>query len=122
MRPGGWAFQYANDYYPDVDDTAVVVMALDRLDRQKYREAIEREPEVVKEVTTSEKWLAEIHQDEELASVKAKVEEILAEREAWERRVSIRMVSLRLSGIYGGIFRSATMPAGNGWRKSTALW
>ncbi len=25
MRPGGWAFQYANPYYPDVDDTAVVV-------------------------------------------------------------------------------------------------
>ena len=27
-------------------------------------------------------------------------------RKAWDRRVSIRMVSLRLSGIYGGIFRS----------------
>ena len=27
-------------------------------------------------------------------------------RKAWERRVSIRMVSLKLSGIYGGIFRS----------------
>jgi squalene-hopene/tetraprenyl-beta-curcumene cyclase len=30
VRPGGWAFQYANDYYPDLDDTAVVAMALDR--------------------------------------------------------------------------------------------
>jgi squalene-hopene/tetraprenyl-beta-curcumene cyclase len=30
LRPGGWAFQYANPHYPDVDDTAVVVMALDR--------------------------------------------------------------------------------------------
>ena len=28
LRPGGWAFQYWNDYYPDVDDTALVVMAL----------------------------------------------------------------------------------------------
>ncbi len=27
-------------------------------------------------------------------------------RKAWERRVSIRMVSLKLSGIYGGIFRT----------------
>ena len=27
-------------------------------------------------------------------------------RKAWERRVSIRMVALRLTGIYGGIFRS----------------
>jgi squalene-hopene/tetraprenyl-beta-curcumene cyclase len=31
LRPGGWAFQYANAYYPDVDDTAVVATAMDRL-------------------------------------------------------------------------------------------
>jgi len=30
VRPGGWAFQYGNAYYPDVDDTSVVVMAMDR--------------------------------------------------------------------------------------------
>jgi squalene-hopene/tetraprenyl-beta-curcumene cyclase len=30
VRPGGWAFQYGNDHYPDLDDTAVVVMAMDR--------------------------------------------------------------------------------------------
>ena len=42
VRPGGWAFQYWNDYYPDVDDTAVVVMALHRANPEKYREAIER--------------------------------------------------------------------------------
>ena len=30
VRPGGWAFQYNNDYYPDLDDTAVVVMTMDR--------------------------------------------------------------------------------------------
>jgi len=34
VRPGGWAFQYNNDYYPDLDDTAVVVMAMDRAQRQ----------------------------------------------------------------------------------------
>ncbi len=28
--PGGWAFQYANPHYPDLDDTAVVVLAMDR--------------------------------------------------------------------------------------------
>jgi squalene-hopene/tetraprenyl-beta-curcumene cyclase len=33
VRPGGWAFQYNNDYYPDLDDTAVVVMSMDRLRR-----------------------------------------------------------------------------------------
>jgi squalene-hopene/tetraprenyl-beta-curcumene cyclase len=27
-KPAGWAFEFDNDYYPDVDDTAAVVMAL----------------------------------------------------------------------------------------------
>ncbi len=46
VRPGGWAFQYNNAYYPDLDDTAVVVMAMDRLQRldgsRDYDEAIAR--------------------------------------------------------------------------------
>ena len=29
-RPGGWAFEFANDNYPDIDDTAEVVLALRR--------------------------------------------------------------------------------------------
>jgi squalene-hopene/tetraprenyl-beta-curcumene cyclase len=45
-RPGGWAFQYNNDYYPDLDDTAVVVMAMDRVSQQsgkgEYKEAMAR--------------------------------------------------------------------------------
>jgi squalene-hopene/tetraprenyl-beta-curcumene cyclase len=36
VRPGGWAFQYNNDYYPDLDDTAVVVMAMDRAQRASH--------------------------------------------------------------------------------------
>ena len=47
VRPGGWAFQYANPHYPDLDDTAVVVMAYDRAanlpgNRQDYGAAISR--------------------------------------------------------------------------------
>ena len=48
VRPGGWAFQYANPHYPDLDDTAVVVMAMDRADRAasgaapRFTPAIER--------------------------------------------------------------------------------
>jgi squalene-hopene/tetraprenyl-beta-curcumene cyclase len=37
-RPGGWAFQYANPHYPDVDDTAVVVMAMDRAAKLRGRD------------------------------------------------------------------------------------
>jgi squalene-hopene/tetraprenyl-beta-curcumene cyclase len=32
LAPGGWAFEFENDLYPDVDDTAVVALALRRLD------------------------------------------------------------------------------------------
>jgi squalene-hopene/tetraprenyl-beta-curcumene cyclase len=45
-RPGGWAFQYNNAHYPDLDDTAVVVMAMDRTQRgtgsKEYDTAIAR--------------------------------------------------------------------------------
>ena len=45
VRPGGWAFQYNNAHYPDLDDTAVVVMAMDRaraLRSATFDQAIER--------------------------------------------------------------------------------
>src|SRR5713226_8539982 len=46
VRSGGWAFQYNNAYYPDLDDTAVVVMAMDRTRRatqsHEYDAAIAR--------------------------------------------------------------------------------
>src|SRR5271156_1461586 len=30
-EPGGWAFEFRNDFFPDVDDTAFVLMALQRV-------------------------------------------------------------------------------------------
>jgi squalene-hopene/tetraprenyl-beta-curcumene cyclase len=33
LEPGGWAFEFANANYPDVDDTVEVVLALARLER-----------------------------------------------------------------------------------------
>ena len=44
VRSGGWAFQYANAYYPDVDDTAVVAMAMDRFSAHgpQFAQAIAR--------------------------------------------------------------------------------
>ena len=47
LRPGGWAFQYDNPHYPDVDDTAVVGMLLDRNGDPAHAEAIERAREWV---------------------------------------------------------------------------
>jgi squalene-hopene/tetraprenyl-beta-curcumene cyclase len=45
LRPGGWAFQYANPRYPDVDDTAVVALAMHRHDAVRYRTAVDRAAE-----------------------------------------------------------------------------
>lgn len=32
LAPGGWAFEFHNDNYPDIDDTAEVILALRRVD------------------------------------------------------------------------------------------
>jgi squalene-hopene/tetraprenyl-beta-curcumene cyclase len=45
VQPGGWAFQYDNDYYPDLDDAGMVLMALEKirgLDPDRARLAKER--------------------------------------------------------------------------------
>ena len=45
LKPGGWAFEFANVNYPDVDDTAEVVLALQRVvpaGEQRVRGAIAR--------------------------------------------------------------------------------
>jgi squalene-hopene/tetraprenyl-beta-curcumene cyclase len=47
LRPGGWAFQYANPHYPDVDDTAVVAMAMHRAGLPGHGEALARAAEWV---------------------------------------------------------------------------
>ncbi len=40
--PGGWAFQYANPHYPDLDDTAVIVMAMARVQQGARRAPMTR--------------------------------------------------------------------------------
>jgi squalene-hopene/tetraprenyl-beta-curcumene cyclase len=47
LRPGGWAFEYKNDHYPDVDDTAAVAIALDRTGNPKFQEGLDRAVEWV---------------------------------------------------------------------------
>lgn len=43
LAPGGWAFEYNNAYYPDLDDTAVVAWAMHLMsDPNRYGHAIER--------------------------------------------------------------------------------
>jgi squalene-hopene/tetraprenyl-beta-curcumene cyclase len=43
LAGGGWAFQFANSYYPDLDDTAVVVWAMHQArDSSRYTESMRR--------------------------------------------------------------------------------
>ncbi|MFD3517099.1 squalene--hopene cyclase [Streptomyces sp. NPDC058657] len=45
LAPGGWAFEFHNDNYPDIDDTAEVVLALRRVDhpdRERLEGALAR--------------------------------------------------------------------------------
>jgi len=57
VRPGGWAFQYNNAHYPDLDDTAVVVMSMDRVRRSgngDYDTAIARGREWIEGMQSSD--------------------------------------------------------------------
>lgn len=42
LEPGGWAFEFENDNYPDIDDTAEVVLALRRVGHTGSDAPIER--------------------------------------------------------------------------------
>jgi squalene-hopene/tetraprenyl-beta-curcumene cyclase len=45
VEPGGWAFEFRNDFYPDLDDTAFVLLALRKVsypDRQRMDAAVAR--------------------------------------------------------------------------------
>jgi squalene-hopene/tetraprenyl-beta-curcumene cyclase len=49
LAAAGWAFEFANDYYPDVDDTAEVVIALQR--------ATNGEPEIDAAIRRGTEWV-----------------------------------------------------------------
>jgi squalene-hopene/tetraprenyl-beta-curcumene cyclase len=43
-QPGGWYFEFNNEWYPDVDDTAQVLLALNKVDnpRERYQYDVSR--------------------------------------------------------------------------------
>jgi squalene-hopene/tetraprenyl-beta-curcumene cyclase len=42
LKGGGWAFQFRNSYYPDLDDTAVVAWAMHQTQQECYQESVQR--------------------------------------------------------------------------------
>lgn len=51
IEPGGWPFQFANDFYPDNDDSAVVVMGLQGVDLEENQSKLD---ETIRKAT---EWL-----------------------------------------------------------------
>ncbi|HXB21410.1 MAG TPA: squalene--hopene cyclase [Candidatus Solibacter sp.] len=44
VQPGGWYFEFNNEFYPDVDDSAMVLLGLDKVDnpRERYQLDVSR--------------------------------------------------------------------------------
>lgn len=40
LKGGGWAFEYENPHYPDLDDTAVIAWVMHRTGMERYRESV----------------------------------------------------------------------------------
>lgn len=42
VEPGGWYFEFNNEFYPDVDDSAMVLLGLDKVDhpRERYQHSV----------------------------------------------------------------------------------
>ena len=51
LKPGGWAFQYNNSFYPDVDDTALIGMLMDRYNEGRNNTKIN------KSIERTRKWI-----------------------------------------------------------------
>jgi len=48
LSPGGWAFEFENQFYPDIDDTAMVILALRRVALRKISDETAREQSILR--------------------------------------------------------------------------
>lgn len=95
---GGAAKLYkaAQDAWRAAETGAGDVRRLEHNEEQleiELEKAIARAPAVSKDVTESEKWLAEIHAEEDMAEMKAKVDAIVAERAVYAERLAAGTVT-----------------------------
>ena len=62
VEAGGWAFQRANNYYPDIDDAAVVLVALKKIQRLVPRENA-RAPRIDSAIRRTINWILALQSD-----------------------------------------------------------
>jgi len=66
LEGGGWPFQYANDYYPDLDDTAFAAYGFyNSAEREQYSETIERAAKWLKGMQSGNGGFAAFDSDNE---------------------------------------------------------
>ena len=51
LKPGGWAFQFNNDFYPDVDDSALIGMLFHRYNKKFQKK------EISESIERTRKWI-----------------------------------------------------------------
>ena len=130
-KPGGWAFEFENAWYPDVDDSAVVAMALGAVDHPepaRIRTSVERAMHWIEtmqcktggwgafDVDNDQNWLNRIPYgdlkamiDPSTADVTARVLEMVArcnlrgfERERFERGLDYLLAEQEIDGAWFG--------------------
>ncbi len=75
LKPGGWAFEFENDNYPDVDDTAEVVLALLR--------TIELEPEQIRRANRHRRRLEDLPPATGAQGVRERVQDAIDRAVEW---------------------------------------
>jgi squalene-hopene/tetraprenyl-beta-curcumene cyclase len=75
LAPGGWAFEFENDNYPDVDDTAEVALALLR--------TIELEPEQLRRANRHRRQSGDLPPAEGVQGVRERVQDAIDRAVEW---------------------------------------
>ncbi len=75
LQPGGWAFEFENDNYPDVDDTAEVALALLR--------TIELEPEQIRRANRHRRRSGEVPPAEGAQGVRERAQDAVDRAVEW---------------------------------------
>src|SRR6266851_1975735 len=118
-EPGGWAFEFRNDFYPDVDDTAFVLMALQRVEHPAIQRGVKF---LLKDQSSDGSWFGRwgVNYVYGTSGVLRALETVsLTARDYCQRAVTWLRTVQKADGSFGESLRSYEMPATKGQGPST---